>query len=209
MTNSPGFPVPPERTIMAGKHDDDSSLNPGVPATAIRESQLKYEFLLDLCHDGILIVQDGKIRESNLLMAKMCGYAVEEVLDTDFASFFHPDEMKWAESTYTRVIDDANSIEIHETALMGKNGIKIFAEVTAGQFIYNQKPAVLFMVREITDRNQTDNVRKKSSAIGSIAALSEGIAHDYNNLLIEPQTETEIPIFGNGRILIMDDEKRI
>lgn len=194
---------------MAGKHDDDSSLNPGVPATAIRESQLKYEFLLDLCHDGILIVQDGKIRESNLLMAKMCGYAVEEVLDTDFASFFHPDEMKWAESTYTRVIDDANSIEIHETALMGKNGIKIFAEVTAGQFIYNQKPAVLFMVREITDRNQTDNVRKKSSAIGSIAALSEGIAHDYNNLLIEPQTETEIPIFGNGRILIMDDEKRI
>ncbi len=147
------------------------------------ESQLKYEFLLELCHDGILIVQDGKIRESNHLMAKMCGYTVEEVLDTELASFLHPADMQWMERIYARVIDDANAIEIHETAFMCKNGIKIFAEVTAGQFVYNQQPAVLLMIREINDQEQACDIQKKNNAIGPMAALSGGVAHDCNHLL--------------------------
>ena len=91
--------------------------------------------------------------------------------------------MKWVERIYTRVIGDANSIEIHETALMCKNGIKIFAEVTAGQFVYRQEPAVLFMIREITDHIRTENEPKKSSEMNPIAVLSGGVAHNYNNLL--------------------------
>ena len=111
---------------MTGKHDNHSSTNKDFLAmTASPENQQKYEFLLELCNDGILIVQDGKIRESNHLMAKLCGYAFEEVLDTEFASFFHPNDMDRIERIFTRVIDDANSIEIHGTALMCKNGIKI------------------------------------------------------------------------------------
>ena len=157
------------------------------PETA--ESQQKYEFLLELSHDGILIVQDGKIRESNHLMAKMCGYTVEEVLDTELASFLHPEDMQWVERIYARVIDDANAIEIHETAFMCKNGVKIFAEVAAGQFVYNQQPAVLLMVREINDRVQAGDEYEKNNAIGSLSALSGGIAHDYNHLLTA--------IFGN------------
>ena len=168
---------------MVNPHNAEDSVNSAVSIPDTRESQQKYEFLLELCHDGILIVQDGKIRESNHLMAKMCGYSVEEVLDTELASFLHPEDMQWVEKIYARVVDDANAIEIHETAFMCKNGIKIFAEVTAGLFVYNQEPAVLLMVREISDRIQKDNDREKSSDIGSMAALSGGIAHDYNNLL--------------------------
>jgi PAS domain S-box-containing protein len=170
--------------MMTGKHDNRSSTNKDFLAmTASPESQQKYEFLLELCNDGILIVQNGKIRESNHLMAKLCGYAVEEVLDTEFASFFHPDDMDRIERISARVIDDANSIEIHETALMCKNGIKIFTELTAGQFVYNQEPAVLFMVRDISERIQSENELEKGRKMASIAAFSGGIAHDYNNLL--------------------------
>src|SRR5210317_1362906 len=170
--------------MMTAKHDNNISTNKDLLVmTASPESQQKYEFLLELCNDGILIVQDGKIRESNHLMAKLCGYAVEEVLDTEFASFFHPDDMDRIERISARVIDDANSIEIHETAMMCKNGIKIFAELTAGQFVYNQEPTVLFMVRDISERTQSENEFQKSTKMGSIATLSGGIAHDYNNLL--------------------------
>ena len=168
---------------MTDNHKASDLKESEVPAPETRESQQKYEFLLELCHDGILIVQDGKIRESNHLMAKMCGYAVDEVLDTEFASFFHPDDMDWLEKISARVINDANFIEIHESALMCKNGIKISVELTAGQFVYNQEPAVLFMVREISDRTQDDNKLEKNGELDSMAALSGGIAHDYNNLL--------------------------
>ena len=35
------------------------------------------------------------------------------------------------------------------------------------------------------------------SEMDPIAALSSGIPDDYNNLLTESQTETELPMFGN------------
>jgi PAS domain S-box-containing protein len=168
---------------MEDKHVDNSSLSMGVSEKKHSESQQKYEFLLELCHDGILIVQDGKIKESNHLMAKMCGYAAEEILDTEFASFFQPDDMARIEKICAKAIQDTNSIEIHEATLMCKNGIKLFAELSAGHFVYNQQPAILFIVRDISDRVQSQKELEKTRNLDSIAALSGGIAHDYNNLL--------------------------
>jgi PAS domain S-box-containing protein len=168
---------------MADHYENNSST--GMTATEIDsgESQQKYEFLLELCNDGILIVQDGKIKESNHLMAKMCGYLVEEVLDTEFASFFRADNIGRIESICSRVIDDANAIEIHDITLMCKNGLKLNVEITAGHFVYNQRSAILLIIRDISDRIQVGVKLQKSKKLDSIAAMSGGIAHDYDGLL--------------------------
>ena len=147
------------------------------------ESQQKFDFLLELCNDGILIVQDGKIKESNHLMAKMCGYVVDEVIDTEFASFFHPDNIAQIERICAKVISNANAIEVHDITLLCKNGLKLNAEITAGYFVYNQHPAVLVIVRDISDGVRSEKEQIKSKKLDSISALSNGIAHDYNNLL--------------------------
>jgi PAS domain S-box-containing protein len=186
-----------QRRNMVDQYEDKSMVNPNVPVLETLENQQKYESLLELCHDGVLIVQDGKIKESNHVMAKMCGYALEEVLDTEFASFFHPEDVELVEKIYTRVIGNAKPIEIRETALMGKSGIRMVAGITAGRFFYNREPAVLFMVRVLTDRIEAEIEPENRSEMDPIAALSGGIPHDYNYLLPESQTETEIPIFGN------------
>ena len=182
---------------MGDKYEDKDTVNPNVSVLQTLENQQKYEFLLELCDDGILIVQDGKIKESNHVMAKMCGYALEEVLDTEFASFFHPEDIELVEKIYTRVIGNAKPIEILETALMCKNGFKIVAGITAGRLVYNRKPAAIFMVRVITDRIEAEIEPEKRSEMDPMAALSGGIPDDYNNLLTESHTETEIPISGN------------
>lgn len=38
---------------------------------ALSEVNARYQLLMDLCTDGIIIVQDGFIRESNRSMAQM------------------------------------------------------------------------------------------------------------------------------------------
>lgn len=146
-------------------------------------SQEKYDLLLELCNDGILIVQDGKIRESNDLMAQMCGYAVEEILDTDFASFFQPEDITLIESLYEQLIGDPNAIEIHEVVLICKNGRKLNVEITAGRFVYKKDFAILLIIKDTTDQINAQKALEKSRQWASIAALSGGIAHDYNNLL--------------------------
>ncbi|UCG06562.1 MAG: PAS domain S-box protein, partial [Desulfobacterales bacterium] len=123
MVNNSCYHMKEEKTL-------NSSSNDGNPDWILKDGQEKYDLLLELSNDAILIVQDGKIRESNDLLAQMCGYAIEEVLDTDFASFFQPDDMALFESVYEHLIGDPNAIEVHEVVLICKNGRKLNVEIT-------------------------------------------------------------------------------
>lgn len=147
------------------------------------ESEEKFRLLMELATDGVLVVQDGKIKEVNYYLAKMCGYAIDEVLDTDLASFFHADDIKTIAAFYEKPLTDDNALEVHALTLMCKNGHRVDVEVIAGRFIFQNKPSNLLVVRDISDRSKSERELERTRQLESIAALSGGIAHDYNNLL--------------------------
>jgi PAS domain S-box-containing protein len=147
------------------------------------ESEEKFRLLMELATDGVLIVQDGKIKEVNYYLAKMCGYAIDELLDTDLASFFHPDDIETIETIYEKPLIDDNALAAQELTLMCKNGLKVDVEVIAGRFNFQNKPSNLLVIRDISDRSKSAREIERTRQLESIAALSGGIAHDYNNLL--------------------------
>jgi len=147
------------------------------------ESEEKFRLLMELATDGVLVVQDGKIKEVNYYLAKICGYTIDEVLDTDLASFFHPDDIETIATIYEKPLTDDNALAVHELTLMCKNGHKVDVEVIVGRFIFQNKPSNLLVVRDISDRGKSDRELERTRHLESIAALSGGIAHDYNNLL--------------------------
>lgn len=100
------------------------------------ESEEKFRLLMELATDGVLVVQNGKIKEVNYYLAKMCGYTIDEVLDTDLASFFHTDDVETIETIYEKPLSDDNALAVHELTLMCKNGYKIDVEVIAGRFVF-------------------------------------------------------------------------
>jgi PAS domain S-box-containing protein len=113
----------------------------------------------------------------------MCGYTIDEVLDTDLASFFHADDIETIATIYEKPLTDNNALAVHDLTLMCKNGHKIDVEVIAGRFVFQNKPSNLLVVRDISDRNKSACKLDRTRQLESIAALSGGIAHDYNNLL--------------------------
>jgi PAS domain S-box-containing protein len=150
---------------------------------ALIGSEEKFNLLMELATDGVIVVQDGKIKEVNYFMARLCGYTIDEVLDTDFASFFHPHDIPTIEIIYKSPSADANTVAVHELTLMCKNGHNVEVEIIAGQFSYHNNPAILLIVRDISDRSKTEGMLERARQFDAIAALSGGIAHDYNNLL--------------------------
>jgi PAS domain S-box-containing protein len=147
------------------------------------ESEEKFRLLMELATDGVLVVQDGKIKEVNYYLAKMCGYTIDEVLDTDLASFFHTDDIETIATIYEKPLIDDNALAAHDLTLMCKNGYRVEVEVIAGRFIFQGKPSNLLVVRDISDHSKSDSEMERTRQLESIAALSGGIAHDYNNLL--------------------------
>ena len=150
---------------------------------SLMESEEKFRLLMELATDGVLVVQDGKIKEVNYYLAKMCGFTIDEVLDTDLASFFHPDNIETIKAIYEKPLTDDNALAIHDLTLMCKNGHSIEVEVIAGRFIFQNKPSNLLVIRDISDRGKSQGELERTRQLESIAALSGGIAHDYNNLL--------------------------
>jgi len=162
---------------------DNRSLPDKMDFPSIIENDKKYHLLRELSTDAIVIVQDHRIKECNHYMAKICDYRLEEVVDTCFASFFHSDDIPLVESLSEGAITDPNGVKNLEAKLVCKNSHQINVEITAALCTFRQKPATICIIRDISQRLKTEAKLKNHRALDSIAALSGGIAHDYNNLL--------------------------
>jgi PAS domain S-box-containing protein len=158
---------------MAVKNNKNCACKKNDLEQSLVESEEKFRLLMELATDGVLVVQDGKIKEVNYYLAKMCGYTIDEVLDTDLASFFHADDIETIATIYEKPLTDNNALAVHDLTLMCKNG----------RFVFQNKPSNLLVVRDISDRNKSACKLDRTRQLESIAALSGGIAHDYNNLL--------------------------
>ncbi len=150
---------------------------------SLLESDQKYHLLMELSDAGIAIVQNGMIRESNYCLAKLCGYGPEELTDTCFTSFFRADDVGRVESLCGDAIKMESAAASLEATLVCKNGHKLNVAVTAAQCTFQQKPAVFLIIRDVSQRRDAKADQKNRRQLDSIAAISGGIAHDYNNLL--------------------------
>ena len=168
---------------MAGNNGKNCTCKKSELEMSRIESEEKFRLLMELTTDGVIVVQDGKIKEVNYYLAKMCDFTIDEVLDTDLASFFHADDFETIASIYEKPLADDNALAIHDLTLMCKNGHPIDVEVIAGRFIFQNKPSNLLVVRDISERGKSQGEMERTRQLESIAALSGGIAHDYNNLL--------------------------
>jgi signal transduction histidine kinase/ActR/RegA family two-component response regulator len=72
---------------------------------------------------------------------------------------------------------------LFEKMLITKDGRKIPVETNAHLFNFNGKPAVLSILRDITDRKRMEEEILKTRKIESLGTLAGGIAHDFNNIL--------------------------
>ena len=150
---------------------------------ALKEANARYHLLMNLSGDGILIVQDGVIKESNISMAQFCGFQPESMLDHALAEYFPPDDNPGGDVLSAPPVHKSSKPQVRRATLACKNGKRLDVEVSAVGCDFRQKPASLLIVRDISDRLTARKSLEKAGKLDAIAALSGGIAHDYNNLL--------------------------
>lgn len=149
----------------------------------LEEVNALYRLLMNLSGDGIIIVQDGVIKETNPYMAKLGGYRRESMRDTALIEYFPPDENPGVDALIDNPDRGSGRSLVREATLACKNRQHLKVEITAAGCTLQQKPAHLFIIRDISDRQTARESLEKAGKLDAIAALSGGIAHDYNNLL--------------------------
>jgi len=132
--------------------------------TALKESEEKYRNLVERAKDGIIIVQDERLKYVNPRMAELVGYRVEEMLGTAFADYLAPEEREKAIDVYTRRIAGEDLPPFHETVLEHKNGNKVRVETDGGLIVYGGKPADLIFLHDVTKRRESEDALRESEA---------------------------------------------
>lgn len=101
---------------------------------------------------GLFIVQYGRVKRSNRFLTKRCGYRPEEVMDTFFASFFHPESIPRVESICEgRGACGQNAMAVSKAVLVCKDGRTCEVRLQASRCRFLGQPSVLVAVSEAGD----------------------------------------------------------
>jgi len=162
---------------------------------ALRESEAKFSLLVENANDGIFILQDGKIKCLNQ-QAKQIGTRLDIELDrTRLAEYLHPEDTDMVIDGYRRQQAGEKLPNTITFRLVGTMGQIMWAELHSVQINWEDGPATLNFLRDITIQRQLEKQLQLSQKMEALGTLAGGVAHDFNNLLMGIQGRNSLMLF--------------
>ncbi len=174
---------------------------------ALRESEEKYRAIVEQSFDGLIVHQAGKIVFANkTALGLISGGDPEAVLGRPVIQFVHPD----FHDIVTRRMDGGRGAvqPVIREKLVRTDGSTIDADVVAIPFLWDNKPAVYVIFRDVTRQVQAEEAVRQQSR--TLAILNEVIttanrAKDLPSLLQEILKRTlSLMDYDAGGVYITD-----
>ncbi len=160
----------------------------------LRQNEEKFRGFLEHAIDSVVIIQDSVFKYVNPQMTQLTGYAKDEIFSSSCEMVLGPGEHSICQMSRRRLAGE-DLPDIFESVLVHKDGNQIDVEIGSCNINFDDRPAELVFIRDITERKLLEVERLKSSMLESVGLLAGGIAHDFNNLLTV--------ILGNTNIIQM------
>lgn len=134
----------------------------------LRESQERYQSLVDMMPDSIIVHSQGKVKFVNPAAMKMMGArTAEDLVGKNMLGFVHND-YKGAVLERIRLAQiEGKSLPPLEEKLYRLDGKLIDVEVTGTPLIFESEPASQLILRDVTDRKQHERELEAVAAVSS------------------------------------------
>lgn len=152
---------------------------------ALVESELKYRTLVEQSLEGILIIQDGLIKFVNPTLLKILNYDEKETLGKDILRFLYPDSRDLLSENLRKLYDRKPFESPLELRMVHKNEEGIYMETLLTLIQYEDNPAILITLRNITER-------KKAEAELKRLVITDDLTGLYNQRYFYTQLTKEV-----------------
>jgi PAS domain S-box-containing protein len=153
---------------------------------ALYASEEKYRNVAERALDGIGIIQEDLIQYCNPQLAALVGQTPDDIVGRPFSSIIVPEDRTRVEGIYHRRLHGEPVPSRYETILAHKDGHHVYVEIEAGIIQYEDRPAVLKFVRNVTERKQTEEqIRRQNRDLTLLNRVigAAGLTLDMTELL--------------------------
>jgi len=201
--NSTGIPVQYEfRLITRDRAEKDILLSIGlIPGTmktvatlvdltekkelerAVRKTEEQYQQLVELANDGIVIVKDGIIRRCNPGFAAITHYHGDELIGMPFERLVHSADREVVLDRHRRRLTGEQGLpSVYTFRFIWKDGTVRWVELNTRLVEWDEGPATLNIVRDVTDRKKIEDALILANE--KLNLLSSVTRHDVLNQLL-------------------------
>ena len=129
---------------------------------ALRHSEEKYRFLVDNANDAIFVAQDGFIKFPNPKTVQILGYGDEELARIPYMGLIHPEDRSIL-SEFRQKRDGSKELTAtYSIRIINRADEPIWAQISSVPIVWEDRPATLNFVRDITTQKKAEEELKHS-----------------------------------------------
>jgi len=130
---------------------------------ALRESEERYRFLVELSPEAIFVASEGKHVFINSAGLKLFGASSpDQIIGKPVIDVIHPDYRKIVAERVQKALKTGMAVPTLEEKFLRLDGTAVEVEVRAAPLIYQGKPAMQAVVRDISERKKAEEVVRLS-----------------------------------------------
>jgi len=150
---------------------------------ALGESEERCRLLVQHAQDSIFILQDNRMKYANPFTAAVTGYTEGELASIGVTELIHPDDREKVMEKFMGAGDGGQVPGTFSFRVINRKMDVLHVEVNAAPISWEDRPAFLCLVRDITAQTKLDTQLQYVKKMDAIGTLAGGIAHDFNNYL--------------------------
>ncbi len=156
----------------------------------LRESESKYKMLFNNANDAVFVTQlsqeksYGDFIEVNEIACKRLGYTKEEFLQLSPSAIVSQKNINDFNLNMERLLKEGHVI--YDLVHRAKDKKLIPVEINSLLFLYNEKPTILSIARDITERKQAEEkLRRTSKLLRELATHLQSVREEERTMIAQ------------------------
>lgn len=145
----------------------------------MRQSEERYRRLIEVSPLAIFVNRDDRVIFINDAGLRLFGAVkASEILGKSPFELFHPDCHAAIRERIRRLVENGTVLPAVEEKIIKVDGTVADVEVSAARFVDEEGPAIVAMIRDISEQKQLQEQLRRTERVAELGTLASGMAHE-------------------------------